>query len=299
MNEREFKAPLEYKLISKHIDSFLAMKALNIKKSSLNRYYYCIRKFFSFSGTDLITEENFRNYLVHVNGEVAAGQYNHVLIILKQYAKYLFNNKLISDCSFIDLYRGRKVRTKIKKKYYKEEEIKSFLQSILSNKFPRWLYWFIWFGFQYGIRPKEIAMLELADIDTENWVIHLRAEITKTNTESWIVIPSVHRIKVRQLLSWRDLQKIESKRLFVNSWGDSLTENNLKNHRSALKQIDPEFTFYHMRYTAGWRAYIKTGDIYFVAQLLRHKNINQTRDYLQIQKFEVLKTMREKMELIY
>lgn len=299
MDEKEFRAPIDLKSISKNIDSFIAIKSLNIKKTSLYRYYYNIRKFFRFAGIDIVSEENFRNYMIHVKGEVSAGQYNHILITLKQYTKYLFTNKLIPDCSFIDNYKSSQVRTKITKKYYKKEEIESFLQEVLHSKFPRWLYWYIWFGFQYGIRPKEIAMLEITDINIDDWIIHLRAEITKTNTESWIVIPSMHKNKIRKLLSWRALQKVESKRLFVNAWGEPITENSLANHRKSLRKIDPEFTFYHMRYTAGWRAYQKTGDIYFAAQLLRHKNINQTRDYLQIQKHETLKNMREKMELIY
>lgn len=299
MNEREFKAPMEYKPISKNIDSFLAMKALTVKKSTQNKYYYCIRPFFEFAGTDIITQENFGTYLAHRKEGISAAQYNHILITLKQYAKYLCNNKIIPDCSFIDNYKRRKTQTKVKKKYYTDKEIEKFLDSVLHSNFPRWLYWFLWLGFQYGIRPKEMAMLEISDVDIEERIIHLRAEITKTNAEAWIVIPSIHKLKVRQLLSWRSLQNTESQRLFVNAIGKTITENNLANHRKNLKEIDPEFRLYHMRYTAGWRAYKKTNDIYFAAQLLRHKNINQTREYLQIQKEETLKNMKEKMELIY
>jgi len=297
LNERGYQIQVDLKPISPNIDSFLSLKRLNIKYTTEKKYYYNLRKFFRFTDSDIVTETNLKEYLDSV--KVSSGQYNNILITIKQYAKYLANKKIIPDCSFLDSFKLKKVSIAREKKFYSEKEINNLLKGILSKGLPRWLYWFIWFGFQFGIRPKEIALLELRDFDKKDWIIHLRADITKTNTESWIVIPKPLHLKMRELFIWRSLQETDSARLFVNKWGTPITENSLSNNLKSIRKIDPEFTYYHMRYTTGWRAYSKTGDIYFTAQLLRHKNINQTRDYLQIQKQEILRNLKEKMELVY
>jgi len=301
MSVRDFQTKVNFKPISPLIDEFIEYKKLNTKYATYKKYYYNLRKFYRFTGDEIVTKDNLKLFLDHIeqDNKIGPGQYNHILIAIKNYTRYLCKINKISDIQFLDLFKLKRYNVQRDKKFYTMDEIEQLLQKLNELKVSKWVYWFLWFGFMFGIRPKEMSHLDISDIDIDNWIIHLRSEITKTGYEDSIAIPKKLQDKMRQLLTWRSLKKTDCPRLFVNKYGNPITENNLRNVATEIRKIDPSFTFYHMRYTAGWRAYSKTGDIYFAAQLLRHKNVQQTRSYLQIQKKERLKKMREKMEEIY
>ena len=297
--DRNFRTSIPTAPISKHIDNFLRIKSLSVTPITYRGYYRRLSKFYRYMNTDIVTEEVFQKFLVKIKQEVSSGQYNQYLRTLKQYVRFLAERNIIPSSDFVNSYSAVKRVVKREKHYYSDEDIENFLSEVLKRGFPRWLYWFIWFGFMFGLRPKEIALLDINDIDLDKNILIVRAEITKTKTGAKIPIPTKLRSKIKHLLSWRKLQESDSTRLFVNSRGEPITEDNLSNHRKALQEIDGKFRFYDMRYTAGWRVYKRTGDIYLTARLLRHVDINQTRVYLQIQEEEAFNQMRSSLEEVY
>ncbi|UJG43611.1 MAG: site-specific integrase [Candidatus Heimdallarchaeum endolithica] len=299
MNDRDFRVTIPSAPISPNIDNFLKIKILQVRPITYRGYYRRLFRFYKYAQTDIVTEAILQDFLTYISKKVGNSQYNQYLNTLKQYTRYLADRRIIDSAEFLNSYKSKKKIVKREKHYYPDHEIEQFLNEVLTRKFPRWLYWFIWLGFQFGIRPKEMSLLEVTDINLENWTINLRSEITKTKVQSLLPIPTILRPKIKQLLSWRKLQNTQSTRLFVNSWGDAITEGNLSNHRAALRAIDGKFTYYDMRYTAGWRCYERSGDIYLAARLLRHSDINQTKKYLQIEKEKALEQMRKKFEEVY
>lgn len=297
--ERSFRTNKPTAPISEHIDNFLRIKSLQVKDVTLRGYYRRLFKIYSFCKTDIITEELFQKFLIFIKKQVSSGQYNLYLLTLKQYIRFLAERSYLPSSAYIKSYRSIPEVILRDKHYYTNEEIDRFLSEILRLKFPRWLYWFIWFGFMFGIRPKELAYLEVRDIDLDKGILLLRAEITKTTTQAKLPLPPKLLPNIQKLLSWRSLQNTSSKRLFVNTRGDPITETSLANHRKKLQSIDGKFRYYDMRYTAGWRAYRHSGDIYLAARLLRHSDINQTKSYLQIQEEESLLQMKEKLDEVY
>ncbi|MHA1217187.1 MAG: tyrosine-type recombinase/integrase [Candidatus Heimdallarchaeaceae archaeon] len=88
--------------------------------------------------------------------------------------------------------------------------------------------------------------------------------------------------------------------LLINQWGNQIRAPASRNHLiKTVRKIDPEFRFHHMRYTAAWRAYEQTQDIYAAQRLLRHSSPVETVRYLKVQKEQMLLHQREQMEVIY
>lgn len=54
-----------------------------------------------------------------------------------------------------------------------------------------------------------------------------------------------------------------------------------------------------MGYTAAWRAYEQTKDIYAAQRLLRHSSPVETVRYLRVQKEQMLSHQKEQMSVIY
>ncbi|MHA1346782.1 MAG: tyrosine-type recombinase/integrase, partial [Candidatus Heimdallarchaeaceae archaeon] len=221
--------------------------------------------------------------------------YNHYLTIIKVYANWLSRRSIIGDASFLQDYRGftnpEQVR---KKKYYPEDQVKLFLQVR-----PRWLHYFLFLGFYFGFRPNEIARLELQDINLEQKYIDVRSSVQKVSKQDYLAIPDIFTNKFHELLTWRNRQVTDQLFLIVSSRGKQISRANLDSHRQKLLAIDSDFRFYNTRYTAAWRAYKQTKNIYIVQQLLRHTRPAETVTYLGIQLEELLATQRQDMEKIF
>lgn len=299
MIEKQFHIKVNFKPLSENIDEFLDFRKLNgLAYSTIKSGYYHLKKFFEHAKTDIVTLENVKQFLKSL--DVSNTHYNNIICTLRLYSRFLVDMQVIDSNDFISSFKLKKNTTTIDRKYFNEAEIESFLKELLKQKIALFIYWICWFGFHWGIRPKEMCMLELDDINTTEWYIHLRPEITKTKEESWLPIPNALLRKFNDLLAWRELQNTTSKRLFVNTQGNPVTENTLQNHLLRIKKlVNKSFIYYHCRYTCAWKAYDMTDDIYFAAQILRHSNINTTKKYLQIQKKERLTHMRKKMDTLY
>lgn len=296
--EHTFYFPPPDKSISKHIDMFLQTKS-TLKTSSQRHYYYIMRKFYEITQTDLPQEEDVANFLDHILKEQSEKSYNTYLGIVKMYIRFLERRELVGPINYLEDYKSitspKKVR---KKKAYSEEEISEFLKAR-----PRWFHYFLFLAFYFGFRPVEITRLKVSHFHMDELYIDVPPEVQKIKRQSYLAIPtndSVY-LKIKEMLAWRKLQHTKNNNSFllVNSWGSPINKNMLDAQLRKLKDIDPDFRIYHARYTAGWRAYSKTKNLYAAQQLLRHQNPSETINYLGIQREEALKSQREELEKIF
>ncbi|MHA1810299.1 MAG: tyrosine-type recombinase/integrase, partial [Candidatus Heimdallarchaeaceae archaeon] len=126
-----------------------------------------------------------------------------------------------------------------------------------------------------------------------------RSSVQKVSKQDYLAIPNIFAHKFHELLTWRNRQSTDQPFLIVSSRGKQISRANLDSHKKKILAIDSDFRFYNMRYTAAWRAYKQTKNIYAVQQLLRHTSPNQTVTYLGIQLEEILATQRQDMEKIF
>jgi len=283
------------KTVSPNIDFFLSIKKQNNRRSTVKSYYYILNQFYEVTGTDIVDDKSLKKYLTHLQG-ISDNTYNLRLTVIKTFARWLKRRGLIEDEVFLQDYEPISNPEEVRKrKKYSEEEVKRFLEIK-----PRWLHYVLFLGFYFGLRINEIARLKITDINIEDQYIELRPEVQKRGKKDFTAIPDILYSKFIEMVNWRRGLLSNVDFLLINQRGNQITSNALTIHLSnKLKLIDSEFRYHHMRYTAAWRAYGQTQDIYAAQRLLRHSSPVQTVKYLRVQKEHVLKYQREQMEKIY
>lgn len=281
--------------ISELIDKFIQSKK-HLRKMSIRAYHTLLKRFYKHTQEELVTEDSLKAFLKYVKSrKIAQKTYNNYLNILKVYAHWLKKRKHIDDISFLSDFQGFQRPEKIRqKKYYPEEQVQNFLQVK-----PRWFHYFLFLAFYFGFRPNELARLETTDINLIDQYIEVRPTVQKIQKLDFLAIPELFKNKFHELLTWRNRQESSSPQLLINRFGSSISRAVLDYHLPKLRTIDPDFRYYNCRYTAAWRAYKNTSDIYLVQQLLRHTSPTKTVIYLGIQKEEALATQRKQLDKVF
>lgn len=133
-----------------------------------------------------------------------------------------------------------------------------------------------------GIRVSECVGLDLEDVDFKNNGIRVRR---KGGTEAIVYFGHEVEAALKEYLEWRKIQipedghqnalflSMQNRRISVRS-----VENLVKKYAktvTSLKKITP----HKLRSTYGTSLYRETGDIYLVADVLGHKDVNTTRKH--------------------
>lgn len=281
--------------ISTNIDIFLNSKQ-NLRPTTISTYHTSLKFFYKITGEDVVTEQSLNKFLDHLKTRnISQKSYNNYLTRIKVYANWLKNRNIIGDTSFLQDYQGYSSPEQVfVKKYYPEETVQQFLMVR-----PRWLHYFLFLSFYFGFRPNEVSRLEITDIYLKDLYIDVRPSVQKIAKQDYLAIPQIFSNKFHELLTWRQRQKTDLSFLLVTGFGKQITRSILDYHVKKLKVIDPDFRYYHCRYTAAWRAYKNSQDIYLTQQLLRHTSPTKTVLYLGIQRDEVLANQRKQLDKIF
>ncbi len=281
--------------ISELIDKFIQSKK-HLRKMSIRAYHTLLKRFYKHTQEELVTEESLKTFLKYVKSrKIAQKTYNNYLNILKVYVHWLKKRKHIDDISFLSDFQGfQRPETILLKKFYPEEKVREFLQVK-----PRWFHYFLFLAFYFAFRPHELARLETKDIHLSDKYIEVRPNVQKVRKLDYLAIPELFENKFHELLTWRERQKSAAPQLLVNRFGTTISRPVLDYHCQKLRKVDPNFRYYYCRYTAAWRAYKQTKDIYLVQQLLRHTSPSKTVIYLGIQKDEVLSIQRKQLDKVF
>ena len=281
--------------ISPFIDQFLQSKE-NLRPMTYKTYHTVLKFFFKLTEEEIVTEDILKNFLDEIKKrKVSERTYNNYLNIVKIYIHWLKRKNHISDSSFLEDFKGYpRPENVLSKKYYPEAMVQQFLDIK-----PRWLHYFLFLSFYFAFRPNELARIETADIHLDELFIEFRPSVQKVRKRDYLAIPQLFKNKFHELLTWRERQQTDASFLLVNRFGEQISRAALKYHLPKLRLIDPEFRYYHCRYTAAWRAYKNSQDIYLTQQLLRHTSPEKTVIYLGIQKDEALATQRKHLEKIF
>lgn len=281
--------------LSKNIDLFIEVKKQSARPQTIQSYFFVLKNYYDIVGTDLVTDETLQIFLEAKSGN-CDGSINQYLTVLKNYARWLSRRRIIEDDNFLKDYKLIKNPELIReRKKYSEEEVKEFL-----DVKPRWLHYFMFIGFYFGLRINEIARLKYTDICLEEQYLDLRPEVQKIRKQDYIAIPDLFYDKFAEMLNWRMGLISDNSFLLINQQGNQVRIQTLRNHLlKTLRKIDPDFRFHHMRYTSACRAYEQTQDIYAAQRMLRHSSPTETVKYLKVQKEQMLSHQREQMSVIY
>lgn len=139
-----------------------------------------------------------------------------------------------------------------------------------------------------AIRPgTELRLLRVGDVDFENKIIRVRAELAKNNTTEIVGIPDV-------LLSYMYELNLHmyDKNLFIFgtqgvpanvALGKNTMRNRFNRYRDMLN-ISPEKKFYSWKHTGAISAAQNGASIFEIKDQLRHRSIQTTEEYLKKRK---------------
>lgn len=318
------------KPISTTIDLFVKSRInQNLRTATIRRYHTTLTYYYKITQEDIVTYESITKFTIYIRDTgIAQKTYNGYLENVKTYARWLYKRRFINDIAFLDDFKGYKSPEKVwEKKAYDEETIKRFLTEIES---PKWLHYFLFLGFRWGLRPSEIYRLDITDINLKDRYINIRPAVAKTHKAAKLPIHNKFMGEMRELMMWRvrhakdmvikqlhkhpDVEKHYGTKiaipeainlglikpyLLVTRDGSRIKEENVNLHKHKMRAIDPEFRPYFMRYTVAWNTYKNTNNIYTVQKLLRHASTEKTMLYLDVAEDEQLNQLRDELEYAF
>lgn len=211
---------------------------------------------------------------------------------LKNFFKFLLNDEYITK-NPCDTVEPPKVNGTINVVAMDEKEINVFLNNVLNGvgssrskarqeKWKKRDYAIMTLALALGLRVTSITEINVADIDFDNNIL-----IVTEKGDTTRALKFSKNIK-NILLEWLTDREV----LLNGSYCDALFISNQKTRLTAKSirelvdkysvGIDKHITPHKLRSTCGTHVYTKTGDIYLTADILGHRNIQNTRRYAKI-----------------
>ena len=137
-------------------------------------------------------------------------------------------------------------------------------------------------GISTGMRVSAIANIDVSDIDFEN---HTIRTIEKGEIEKDIYISDklIDLINIWMIDRSKILGDVECDALFISNHKSRIGVTTIREMISKYsKNIDKHITPHKLRSTCATNLYEQTGDIYLVADVLGHHNIQNTKRYAKI-----------------
>lgn len=134
-------------------------------------------------------------------------------------------------------------------------------------------------GYSCGLRVSEVVNLQVADLDIEELVVHIKGAKGKKDRIS--VLPRKLRSDLRNSIAGRRVDDF----VFVSHRGGKLTTTSLQKmfRRSLAKaKIQKKATFHTLRHSFATHLLENGVDIRYVQELLGHSNIRTTQIYTHI-----------------
>ena len=306
-------------------------QSFNNKTSNTKRaYIYHVINFCSYlkrefnidmNNIDNIKELNYSHivsYLNYIKYHTPNGEYinkedcscSTELYAIKHFCKYLKLCKYIDNnpCDEIEVPKDKKVRKITSLTYEEIQIIKNNICNGVGSKRARATQekWknrdmcIVLLGITTGLRVSAIANIDVKDINfKENTIM----TIEKGKDERVVFLSD----KMMEILeNWLcDREKILNKcnidcdALFISSEKQRIGVTTI---RDMLKKytynIDKHITPHKLRSTAATNLYEKTGDIYLVADVLGHSNIQNTRRYAKVSDNKRIIAAKELSKLI-
>lgn len=217
------------------------------------------------------------------------------LSAIRHFFEFLCNNEIIeyNPCLKINIPKDNRIHTVT---YLTKKEIKIVENNIINgvgseravNYQKKWTnrdLAIIMLGIATGLRVSAICNINIKDISLETKSIRV---IEKGDIEKDVYIPNnvleiiQDWIKDRnEILESSNINKLNA--LFISSHKKRITTNSVRNLLNKYTyNIDKKITPHKLRSTTATNLLEETGDIYLVAEVLGHKNIQNTRKYAKI-----------------
>ena len=272
----------------KYINDFLEYLKIN-KKYSINtiksyeddliEYYEIINK-----NVLNINEDIVRIYLSYLyDKKLNRNSVSRKLSSVRSFYNYLYSMDVIDKNYFNDIHNPKKIKGL--PHFLKEEEIdKLFDIPDINNPLGQRNLLIIEMLYATGVRVNELVNIKLKDIDKYNDSIKI---IGKGSKERIVFYGSFckHSLELYLKVGRRELDKKGSEYLFLNKYGNKLSDRMIRNILDDLmlkSGIDTHVHPHMVRHTFATDMLNSGADLMTVKELLGHENIDTTSIYTHV-----------------
>ncbi|MEM9836161.1 MAG: site-specific integrase [Bacteroidota bacterium] len=217
------------------------------------------------ASTELIVE-----FFIHLRKSRSATTVNKYRTVLQMLFKQIGVDYLFDDIPVLKA-------VKTPKRYFQSHQMRRLGQDIQENDAELWL--FIQFMFYCFLRPKEIRLLTIGDIDFDDLSIYVAGGISKNDKSQAVMIPDVFVPAIEELME-RDPKDF----IFKGKRQEMLGRNTMYERFRAFLRVhgfNSDYSLYSVRHT-GAVAAVKAGASLKELQLqFRHHSLDQTDQYLR------------------
>lgn len=272
----------------KYINNFLEYLKIN-KQYSINTitsYKDDIIEFYDIVGKDIINidESKIREYLSYLyERKLNRNSVSRKLSGLRSFYNYLYNMEIINYNPFYEIHNPKKIKGL--PHYLKEEEIdKLFDIPDINNPLGQRNLLIIEMLYATGVRVSELVNIKISNIDKYNDSIKITG---KGDKQRIVYFGSFCKHSLDMYLSdgRRELDKKGSEYLFLNKYGNKLSDRMIRNILDDLiikaginKHVSPHM----IRHTFATDMLNSGADLMTVKELLGHENIDTTSIYTHV-----------------
>lgn len=213
-----------------------------------------------------------------VSGKSSGKTYNNYLIFFRSLFNFFITNRLIKENPFASI-RGRRTSPK-KRQIIPPETRKLIADYFIETGQVEYLY-LMQLCYRCFIRPKEILMLKIGDIDFAENIINIRSEVSKNRQEDSIGVPD-------EIMQYLRTLEGKNKNHYIFSTGykpgkTMLTSRDSGRTWGVMRKklgLPMQYQFYSLKDT-GITEMLESGvPAKFVRDLARHSSLEITEKYV-------------------
>ena len=278
--------------IRKHLSEFLGMKKVEVSPKSYQTYQSKLRIFCEWAehnGVDkihvgYITTEHIQDFI----RTIAEGK-NLSRLTMQKYGQILHSffewmirvKKLMKENPVADLPRIGKVVDQAPKPIPDKE--RSLLLAAM-RKYDRQLWVVCQLEYYCAIRPGECRMLKVGDVDLDNAIIRVPADVAKNHQSETVGMP----VQLVNLFRKERLDDADRDSYLFSASGrpgpKMLGKNSFRNRFNVLRNklhLSSEYKLYSFKYTGGVKLVNAGIDTWELQRHMRHKSIDTTEHYIR------------------
>jgi integrase len=267
------KPNAETRAAFKQIMDWIKAREHLLRTSTISAYRNKTKMFFGWLGRRPLDRDSVREFFEYLLAErqIGKGTFNAYITQLR----YLIREALQYKEDLFDSIK-RHSKQSIPAVFFSKLQIKE-LSTELKNMPELWLA--VQFIFYCFIRPGELRLLKVSDIDFEREQILIRREIAKNKKEQWVTIPKVFLNAVRHLGDYPPNYYV------IGKENKPIGKNRLKQqHQALLKKMGYDTTRYKLyswKHTGAVMAVLSGIHLKQLQIQIRHHSLDELNGYLR------------------
>ncbi len=264
------------------VSEFMVFKrAQGVTNFTVSSYRSALSQFFTEYKGSITDVKKLRQAVTIFLASKKAGYHNKLLQALRQFFDYCICERVIREhpCEGIKFKResARVIQ-------HNEDTIKALITLPDQSTFAGLRdYVFMLTMLDTGIRPNELLLLQITDIDFNNGQLIVREEYSKTRQMRTLPVSIQVSNLIKKLVSVRHEDWDILTPVFCSFSGNRLSSHNYQERfRQYASQLNVHITPYHLRHTFALWFIRNGGNVFALQKIMGHSKLEMTRHYVNL-----------------